>query len=237
MTTVYWVPFLGHKTSTAMSANILFMEPVPVFSLISNNRDKSSYLKCYAFMDYCRNTYAVLAPFDMRIRIDKDAHFVDTSMPQYVYDEYVTNRGEERSESDPYMLTLPPAYIFRAEESVLMEAMPAFLCPNKSNENTNLIPGRFDIGKWVRSVDFTFEVLDADKEIVITRGEPLFFLRFTPKDGGKVVLKREAVAQAHDTAMWACVKVKDFYPNTPLKILYEMAEPFIKLLDFTKNKK
>jgi hypothetical protein len=237
MTTIYWAPFPGYKEKNVHEVNVLFKEPVPVFPYIASRRKGSEYIQCYGLMEYSKNTFAVLAPFDFEVKIDFEKKHVYTSLNQQMYDEFFINRGEERDASDPYLLTLPPAYLFYSDESVIMESMPAYLCPTESTMNINCIPGCYDIGKWVRPVDFSFEVIDASKEIAIKKDDPIFFIRFLTKDGSKVNLERVEYNERLLKASLACTGVKKCMRKTKLDDLYRMADSYLKVLGFKKKEK
>ena len=237
MTTVYWTPFPGYKEKNIEEVNILFQEPVPVFSYIASNRKKSEYLQCYGLMEFSKNTFAVLAPFDFNVKIDLEKKHVYTTLDQLMYDEFFINRGDARDETDPYLLSVPPSYVFYSDESVIMESMPAYLCPTESTMNVSHIPGCFDIGKWIRPLDFTFEVIDSNNEIKIKKDDPLFFIRFLTKDGSKVDLQRVPYSKNIFKATYACTGVKKYIKKMKLEDLYKAADSYLRALGFKGKKK
>ncbi len=232
MTTVYWCPAtIGLKLFS--DNEITFFEPSLLAKEIADSREGSEYLKCPAFIDYCRNVYVIRAPFDLTINVDaKEKQLYVNGTNQAYFEEFFRNRGDERSVNDPYMVTAPPRYLFYSMDSVEIEAMPAFLQANQSIENTNLIPGRFNIGKWMRPIEFTFELKEHTKQINIKRGDALFYVRFTDtkNPNAKIVLERVIMTKEMTYAIQGCVRVKDVIPKVTLPALYEMARPFMALL-------
>lgn len=232
MTTVFWCPAtIGMKLFS--DNEITFFEPVLLLKELTQARQTSNYMNCPAFVDYCRNTYVIKAPFDLTITVDATSkHMEVTGTNQAYFEEFFRNRGDERSDTDPYMVTAPPRYLFYSFDSVEMESMPAFLQANQSLENANLIPGRFNIGKWMRPVEFTFELKDHKKTIHVKRGDALFYVRFTstknPQE--KVTLERVVMTKEMTYAIQGCVRTKDAIPKLTLPALYEMAEPFFNLI-------
>lgn len=239
MTIVKW-GVSSHFKNAALDcpqAEVLFHEPEHFLKTIVKERNKSEYLRCPAFIEYSKNVFIIRAPFDMEIEIDREKQFMKTNFSQSIYDTYCQNRGHEvNSPNDPYLITLPPNYIFYSDEPVMIESIPAYLHKNQSLDNLRLIPGTYDISKWFRSVDFTVEVLNDKKMIEIKRDDPLFYVRFVTADNSKVQLERFLVDERMNKVMYACSQVKHQIRNVTLEVLYQKAESFLKLM-LPKKKK
>jgi hypothetical protein len=238
MKKVYWYPWVNLKkrkhdfqmNSFCIDYAIMYCEPTPLFLEIKNYRT-SDYLMCPAFKEFCKNTFVIKAPFDMTITINQEKKEVRTSFNQLVYDLTVFNRGFQELqpfEKNKYLLTLPPAYVFYADDDVEIET---FSCPLTMEEPQKFraVPGRFNISKWIRSVDFTIEIDKDVNELKFKEGEILFCVRFIPKKDDKIILERKNLSQKMINVISACTAVKFFQNNTPLNKLYELAEPFLKL--------
>lgn len=217
---------------------VVFNEPEHFLKSFAKERTKAAYMRCPAFLDFSKNVYVIRAPFDMDITIDRSKQYMTTNFSQEVYDAYCQNRGHEvLSENDPYLITLPPNYIFYADESVMMESIPAYLHKNTSIDNLRLIPGTYDIGQWFRPVDYTVEIVDDTKPIKIKRDDVLFYIRFVTKDGSKVELERFIIDDHMNRVMYGCVQVKHQVQTLTLETLYQKAKPFLDLMLRRKPKK
>ena len=84
------------------------------------------------------------------------------------------------------------------------------------------------------TIDFTCLVKDYTKPIIITKGDPIFFVRFKPKTNKKVTLERVELSDNLNKMMYACGDIKKIIPNLSLPVLYEMAKSYINL--FLKSK-
>ena len=132
-------------------------------------------------------------------------------------------------------ISISPVYVFYAKESVEMEVLPVFLLDSPSLENTLFIAGSYDIGKWIRPIDFSFYAKDNSKPINIKRGDPLFFVRFKTKEDEKITLERVEQSQELLTMIAACIKVKYKVKNISLSDLYKLAKSYIDLFLKGKN--
>lgn len=213
---------------------IAVIEPVPAFQYVSKNRPDSPFLKCPGFVDFCKNTFFVLSPYDLTLKVDpRDLSVRFDNFSQGMVDACTVIRGIEPLGSDnPFMVTLPPRAVFWSNDDVEMELMPTFLDTKDSVLNAKVVPGVYNIGKWVRPIEFTFEVMDLDSPVKIKRGTPLFAVRFKPADGSRVTLSREVNQPNLKEACNACVGLKDVVSNKSLKTVYNMAQPFLNKLGF-----
>ena len=229
MSKVYWTTRCMNVDDEDMKASLdlLVVEPIPFLKWLTNNREKSDYMKCPAVIDFFKNTFVITAPFDIQINIDENTRYVLTDKSQEIYDSFILNRSHQSSDNDPLILTLPPNLIFWSNDDIVIESLPMFLDTSESFENINLIPGTFNISKWIRPLDFTVEVKDLSKPITIKRGEPLFCVKFITKKGNKVELERTELTAELEYVVRGCTILKNFMPKQTLNSVYVMAEKFI----------
>ena len=240
MTTVYWCP-LGSKNLNLLRSHyqiieelsILFEEPKPLMKELLTKYKDSRALKCPALQAYCKNTFVITAPMDATVRLSQVGSAFSMAVDGYgwtqdLYDSVCTVR-EDGS------ISISPVYVFYAKESVEMEVLPVFLLDSPSLENTLFIAGSYDIGKWIRPIDFSFYAKDNSKPINIKRGDPLFFVRFKTKEDEKITLERVEQSQELLTMIAACIKVKYKVKNISLSDLYKLAKSYIDLFLKGKN--
>lgn len=218
-------------------SDALFIEPINFLKyLTSENKRKSLYLQCPAFQDFFKNTFLILSPIDITIRYFKneDRLWINGSegINQEFFDKLVLSRKLEiNSEYDKYLLTIIGiSMTFFSEKSIEMEVLPSFMA-HTGSRNFNIIPGKFNIGKWIRPVEFAFEFIDEDTPVIIKRGDPLFAVRFSPDDNTKVELQRhfQSDVSKYKAVTSSLVAVKRFFPKLPLQQSYKLAEPIIRL--------
>jgi hypothetical protein len=121
----------------------------------------------------------------------------------------------------PMMLSLHARYLFVADKPCLIEQLPPSMHLEECVQNMRVIAGTFDISKWFRPVESSFEVVDPTKVLRIRRGDPLFYVRLVPQDG-TVTLKHEEYSDEMRAEVFKCTSVKRTMRNLPLKALYEL---------------
>jgi hypothetical protein len=228
MTTVCWTP-----SEKLVEASILFEEPKLLSKELAERYRGYEFFTCPAFQGLCKNTFVITAPMSGTIKVSKGSGDTTMNIDGYGWDQPLYN-AYCRVRLDG-TVSLPPNYIFYAKESLEMEVLPVFLLDSPSLENAMFMPASYDIGKWIRPVDFSFIPKDITKPIVINRGDPLFFIRFKPKDGERVVLERVEYTQEVQNTIGACVNMKLRLKNMTLPELYKLAKSHIQL--FLKGRK
>ena len=239
MTKVYWVP-VGKKTLNTVYANawmnLMHKTPEPILKTIIAERTKQAYFKCPAFIEMCRNTYLLRSPVDMHLEIDrKNKYLYIKNQNQDFFDEFLRPRFEDSSEEDPYILSAPPSYLFYSDTSVRMELHPTFLINNPLQDRLKLIPAAYDIGKWVRPIEFAAEVVDDTKPIIIKEGDPLIAVRFVTPDNSLIRLERVELTKQIEDAINSCVGLKEVKQNMKLDQLYEYAKEYLSVI-FKRDK-
>lgn len=94
-------------------------------------------------------------------------------------------RPEWRNPARPILqLSLP--YLFLADEPCWLNQLPPFMSHRPHGALPGLmIGGRFPIHIWPRHLMWAFEWYDTSVNIVLKRGEPLFYLRFETNDASR----------------------------------------------------
>ena len=234
MKKIYWtIPDYGFN-----ELQIVLFEPESLFKHLQQTRRGSEYLKCPSFQDYVKNTFVIKCPFDFELSVDRKTGAIQVDgITEELGKKFIINRFHQIGPNSPYCLSLPPVYAFYSNSNIQLESIHPFMEINDSITNTILIPGVYNISKWIRPIDFSFEIKDDTKRIKVKRGDVLFYVRFITKDDSKVELERTAFTEELDKAMKSCFNVKEIIKNVPLNTLYSMAESFMRTLSFKKPKK
>jgi hypothetical protein len=128
---------------------------------------------CPAFKDTCRNTYALHTPVDYELTYE--GQDITTEM----YDEpFFQNVVNIRDTSFQRMTSLNFKYVLFSEQEIEAEIIPCFLTSNGFTDNADLIPGKINIGKWMRPVECAYFAKLGDRTISFKEGEPFAFVRF-----------------------------------------------------------
>lgn len=241
MTTVYWSPVTEPSKNTGFAETpelqIIFSEPESLSKHLQKTRSGSAHMACPAFLDYIKNMFVIRAPLDMRIQLNRSKGTIEVFDVSESIQKFIMNRMHQTGKNSPWVLSLPPAYVFYSNKDVDIETTHAFMESNESISNIMLIPGTYNISKWIRLVDFSVEVKNDMEIINIKRGDVLMYVKFKTFDDSKVELERVPMTSELQTAINNCVSVKFQMSKMPLKTLYKMAESFMSTLSFKKTKK
>jgi hypothetical protein len=217
---------------------LAFFEPEPVFKLIANSRSKdTNYLKCPAFQDYYKNCFLLRSPIDITINISNQPNgnkfaSIDTYNQKF-FDENIKIRYEEGYKHP--ILHVSFFYVFYAHEPLMVEQLPPLMHKTELQNNINVIPGTYDISKWIRPVEFAFEVIDDTKPIEIKRGDPMYYVRFSTPN--KISLTREETSDDLSRVVNSCITLKDYVPNNTLDKNYSMGSWAVNLFKAKMFKK
>jgi hypothetical protein len=142
-------------------------------------------MKCPAFSEQLKNTYVIRSPYDISFKFDKEKKKLLTSKitPEF-YGENISFRF---SETDPIIVHMFPRYLFITDSKKPLQIiqMPLILQPSK----IGMVTGAFDISKWVRPIEFAFELYD-EQPIHIKRGDALFLVKFINSDNTPIHLEK-----------------------------------------------
>ena len=232
---VYWAPSGGRfpdKKHIVNQSNLTWFEPEPVINSLIKNRNKYvEYFKCPAFLDYYKNTFLIRCPFDLKISIEKidGKRYIHT----HNYDkEFYNNFIREDIVSDDsnfFTFSIANSYVFYSDDSVIIEQIPATLSYHitETLQNLCLIPGKYDIGKWIRPLESMYEVIDDSKEIILKRGDPLYYFRLNTEK--KINLIRTEYNDTIVDMVQSCTSRKVFSKNSSMQENYDSAKSLLHL--------
>jgi hypothetical protein len=157
---------------------------------------------CPAVLDYEARIFEVPCPFDLHLRLARDAEgnlqlqyprpHESTSNPQYVSRLIVASNPTEWREPDKPVLQIMTPYRFVADEPVWINQLPPFYHFRRPPLPGLMIGGRFPIHDWPRVLSWAFEWHRPEKDLILTRGEPWFCARFETADPSRQVRLVEA---------------------------------------------
>lgn len=234
---VYWSPWELDKTES-IAANILFGEPVPVLKDLGIKYEGAGFLECPAYINYCKNMFVIKAEMDITFTFDMEKNWMSCTLnSQAFYDRFAVfeKTGTSPTDGKSRRVTIPSSYLFYSEDEMMVESISPFLQGHSVPINFNIVPGTYDISKWIRPIECSGQMLSLDEPLKVKRGDALMYLKFIPKDNGKVTLQRETISDELLRVTLSCTSVKYVVPRISLESLYKLAEPLITL--FKKNKR
>lgn len=238
MSKVYFSPYytfsdVKDKTTFNDIANVTFLDPVPYISHLVKVRGKDDvFLKCPAVIEYLKNCFVILSPFDIelefdhtRVRIVNPSQIDNPDLFKFI-SGYKINRTLEQPAGALPLLSLSPMYTFYSVDDVQLEILPPILFNTASKYN--IVPGKLDINKWIRPLDWTFEIFNPNENLIIKRKDPLFVIRFTNTDNSKIKLERSFSNKDLFEFSRATSLSRTLVPNLSLKERYAMAASYVK---------
>lgn len=225
---IYWTPWLpGPSKRILVPLHLLTQQPDSLISVVAKERPGAPYIKCPAFIDACRNGFVVKSPVDINIALDHETKTITTDRyGQEFYDCQIENRGHQSNPNNPFLISLFPRIVFYAKESVEMEQSDLIILP--SPENVKTVPGKFDISKWIRPIEWAIEVDRTVSVLSLKAGDPLFMVRFKTQNNLPVKLIRVDQSPELVITVDAFTFAKNYRPNLSFKNLYELSKSYLE---------
>jgi hypothetical protein len=182
---VYWSVLPVDESITPL---VLYDDPRPIQETINKiDLGKSpvmanNFKQCPAVGRLTHNTYSLRFPFDYKLILD-NLYLRSPMYNQQFFDTVMLIRSPEAR-----MFSMNLHYIFVAEESLEMSITPSIMSDNDFVNKTMVIPGQFDIGRWVRPLDCAFIIKNEYNDITINKDDEFLNVKFLTDK--KVTLKK-----------------------------------------------
>lgn len=250
-TTVFWAPVnsarcidsFNYPDYTAKTVDDIYIqEPVKVLSVIAHDTERkyinskpvsAEYKKCPGYIDYLKNAYEIRAISDIIFEIDETRKITNIIAPDWIKSR-IDFRSAPNSETH-ILVSLGLFTLFYSDRPVFIEQLPPFLSLTPRSGNFTVVPGTFDISKWIRPVELAIEINGSARRVEIKAGDPLCYIRFCTEDRSTVVLERVSVNQDLDELAGMCLAVKKIEPGNTLEQNYARMKD--KIAAFFKRQK
>ncbi len=173
---------------TEQKGSILYDPPERLMFRQMNRAHAKSAARCPAVIQMESRYFVVRCPFDLHIGLGKD----DKGKPVLINRAGVAspvrgsklgqvltlvNEPEWRYPDRPTVqLSLP--YCFIADEPVYITQLGTFAHYRRDPLPGTIFGGRFPVSVWPRPLMWAFEWHEPEKDIILRRGEPLFYVQF-----------------------------------------------------------
>ena len=173
---------------TSDKGAVLYDPPERVSFRQTNRSHAKSAARCPGVIQLESRYFIVKCPFDLHIGFGRDdkgkAHLVNragagSTIRSNKLGEVLTlvNEAEWRYPDRPTVqLSLP--YCFVADETVFLTQLSPFLHYRREALPGTIFGGRFPINVWPRPLMWAFEWHEPERDIILKRGEPLFYCQF-----------------------------------------------------------
>ena len=182
---------------------VVYPAPTRVRSTETRRRHAKSAARCPAILNLESRYFEVKCPFDLRLAFTRgkdgkpglrnllgaDSPVRTAKLAKLLH---VTTEEEWRYPDRPTIqLNLP--YVFIADEPVYMSQIAPFMHYGAQPWPGTIFGGRFPIDVWPRPLIWAFEWHDVDKELQLSRGQPLYYCQFetTPQDRAVQLVEAE----------------------------------------------
>ena len=187
---------------TSDKGAVLYDPPERVSFRQTNRAHAKSASRCPGVIQLESRYFMVKCPFDMQIGLGRDekgkAHLINragtaSTIRGNKLGEVLTlvNEAEWRYPDRPTIqLSLP--YCFIADELVYVTQLSAFMHYRRDPLPGTIFGGRFPLNIWPRPLMWAFEWHEPEKDIILRRGEPLYYCQFEGNDPSRAVQVVEA---------------------------------------------
>jgi len=216
---VYWSTI--YPMDVVADYHMLYREPDPLFKAVLPERDDTNpgdFFACPAFQNVCENTFVARSTVggDVRVTADGFQPMNDRSaVTAQFFQLWPNSRRQYR------MVNFDHRLIFFAEQPCTLSTLPAFLHRTDWQTKLGYIPAAFDISRWLRPLQGTFELMPGVAELHVREGDPMYYVKFQTPDDEPVRLRRFKMnAEIHGVAH-GCVHYKMFRPQQSLGRVYD----------------
>src|SRR6056297_11445 len=173
---------------TSDKAGVLYDPPQRLTSRQTNIGHAKSASRCPSVIQMESRYFVVNCPFDLHIGFDRTAEGqavlvnragASATMRRNKLADVIklVNEEEWRYPDRPTVQIVLP-YCFIADETLYMTQLGPFAHYRPDPLPGTIFGGRFPINIWPRPLMWAFEWHDPSKDIVLRRGEPLFYCQF-----------------------------------------------------------
>ena len=169
-------------------AGVLYAPPERVHTRPPNKAHAKSAARCPAVRNMESRFFQIRCPFDLHLGFDRDAQGRPVLVNRMGRESPVRSAklGEilvmvpedEWRHPDRPTLQLKLPYIFVADEPVWLTQLDAFAHYRRDPLPGTIFGGRFPIDRWPRGIVWALEWHDTARDLILHRGEPLFYLLF-----------------------------------------------------------
>lgn len=170
------------------TSGVLYAPPERVSTRPPNRGHAKSAARCPAVTSLEARHFLIRCPFDLHVGFARS----ETGQPRLVnragpmgsvrfnklVEAFVLVREEEWRHPERPMVQLKLPYVFVADEPVFLSQIDAYAHYRSLALPGIIVGGRFPIHIWPRPIMWGFEWHDPDKDLVLRRGDPLFYVQF-----------------------------------------------------------
>ncbi|MDE3123452.1 MAG: hypothetical protein KGK00_16895 [Paracoccaceae bacterium] len=173
---------------TSDKAGILYDPPERVSFRQTNRGHAKSAARCPAVIQLESRYFLIRCPFDLHLGFKRDdkgqAVLVNRAgagsavRPKKLAEALTLVAEAEWRYPDRPTVQLSLPYVFIADEPVWITQLDAFAHYRRQPLPGTIFGGRFPVNLWPRPLMWAFEWHEPEKDIILKRGDPLFYVQF-----------------------------------------------------------
>jgi hypothetical protein len=181
--------------------SIIWDAPRPMRPEAPKNVIAKSVTQCPAVLDFDSRFFVIPSPIDLHLRLSTaDGELGITNMlfdkspirPNALAQMVAFQPQPEWRHPDRPVLQMLTSYVFVSDDPLYINQYPPFLHYSAATRPGVQINGRFPVDIWPRAIQWAFEWHDMSKDLILKRGEPLFYVQFEGPDPSARVRMIEA---------------------------------------------
>lgn len=171
--TVYWCPSFPFSE---IDWNQLYYDPVSLYDELRPNKTDSNpgdnFFYCPAFSNFAKNTFILKNPIESHFKI------INNQLISQGSNFIQSHINRPPSMIDRVLLEYGLQWLFFSEEDLEITLTSPYIDVPEHTKYATLIPGRFNISKWFRTINLEYNLLPGMDEIKIQKNENLAFISF-----------------------------------------------------------
>ena len=199
--------------------NMLYREPRPLLQDLLPERGSDNphdFFACPAFHKHAANTFVVRSALDANVAISDDGFAPLDERSQLTAQMFSfmhpTRKGYRTILFDHRML-------FFSAEPLTLATYPAYLHRTQVQGKLVYVPAAYDVSRWLRPLQGTYEVPQSETAVRIREDDPLYYVKLETTK--KVRLRRFQMTPELQAVTHGCVHYKLFRPRSPLERVYD----------------
>jgi hypothetical protein len=198
--------------------NMLYEQPQPLMQTLLPERGPENphdFIACPAFHKHAANTFVVRSTVDAHVGLTADGFTALDERSQLTGQLFSymhpTRKGYRTILFDHRMLLF-------AEHELTVATYPAFMHRSEVQAKLCYVPGAYDISRWLRPLQGTYEVPADTQSIRIRQEDPLYYLKFETAD--RIRFRRFQMVDELQQIAHGCVHYKLFRQHSTLDRVY-----------------
>ena len=214
---VYWSTI--YPMDVYADYHMLYKEPDLLFKSLLPDRDTDNpgdFFACPAFQDLADNMFVARNTLsgDVGIRGEQFVPLTDKSQVTAQFFQWWPNSRKQYR-----VLNFDHRLLFFSEKPLTMSTCPAYMHRTDWQTKLGYVPASYDISRWLRPLQGTFEVMPGVKDLSLREDDPMYYIKFHTDE--PVRLRRFKMTPDIHGVAHGCVHYKMFRPQSSLRRVYD----------------